>query len=304
MDGQDFLTEYRNISNKLKKRFLRRPNVAEASDHFRQLAKRLDDHEEPEYAGVCYLATARCEQTIGNSYGEIESTIQAARSFLKAELLVQKLQNPSYEEHLASAVAAFQQAAKLQEEAGRPALAAGLHSELGEALENLGRPAEAMFFYEKALLLDASTGSILDTVLSRMRIADCYIALGDYHNALKLLTQVASFAAENDPCGLYSDRLANVEILRVILLLIIEPVPQNTPPHLLQVIDKYKWEGEHEPCPFLDPDISTLLQSIVMAIQVEDKEALLYLEDEVASLLTSQQRGLLRVLVAKELRKS
>jgi hypothetical protein len=35
MEGQDFLTEYRNISNKLKKRFLRRPNVAEASDHFR-----------------------------------------------------------------------------------------------------------------------------------------------------------------------------------------------------------------------------------------------------------------------------
>ena len=45
--------------------------------------------------------------------------IQAARSFLKAELVVQKLKNPSYEEHLASATAAFQQAAKLQEEAGR-----------------------------------------------------------------------------------------------------------------------------------------------------------------------------------------
>jgi hypothetical protein len=44
--------------------------------------------------------------------------LQAARSFLKAELLVQRLKNPSYEEHLASAMAAFQQAAKLQEEAG------------------------------------------------------------------------------------------------------------------------------------------------------------------------------------------
>jgi hypothetical protein len=29
--------------------------------------------------------------------------------------------------------------------------------------------------------------SILDTVLSRMRIADCHIALGDYHNSLKVI---------------------------------------------------------------------------------------------------------------------
>ena len=58
MEGQEFLTEYRNISNKLKKRFLgRRPNVSEASDQFRQLAKRLEDSEEPQYAAFCHLAT-------------------------------------------------------------------------------------------------------------------------------------------------------------------------------------------------------------------------------------------------------
>ncbi len=50
-----------------------------------------------------------------------------------------------------------------------------------------------------------------------------------------MFSQVANFAGENDPCGLYADRLANVEILRVLLLLIIEPAPQNTPPHLMQV---------------------------------------------------------------------
>ena len=58
MEGQEFLTEYRNISNKLKKRFLgRRPNVAEASEQFRQLGKRLEDSEEPQYAAFCHLAT-------------------------------------------------------------------------------------------------------------------------------------------------------------------------------------------------------------------------------------------------------
>ena len=57
MEGQEFLTEYRNISNKLKKRFLRRPNVSEASDQFRQLGKRLEDGDEPQYAAYCHLAT-------------------------------------------------------------------------------------------------------------------------------------------------------------------------------------------------------------------------------------------------------
>lgn len=57
MEGQEFLAEYRNISNKLKKRFLRRPNVSEASDQFRQLGKRLEDGDEPQYAAYCHLAT-------------------------------------------------------------------------------------------------------------------------------------------------------------------------------------------------------------------------------------------------------
>jgi hypothetical protein len=56
-----------------------------------------------------------------------------------------------------------------------------------------------------------------------------------YFSARQVLTQVANIGGENDPCELYSDRLASVEILRVLLLLIIEPSPQNTPPHLIQV---------------------------------------------------------------------
>ena len=59
MEGQEYLTEYRNISNKLKKRFLRRPNVSEASEQFRGLAKRLEDNEEPQYAAYCHLATGK-----------------------------------------------------------------------------------------------------------------------------------------------------------------------------------------------------------------------------------------------------
>ena len=110
MEGQEFLTEYRNISNKLKKRFLRRPNVSEASDQFRALGKRLDSVELlPQYAAPCHLATARCEQTVGNRPQEVEAMIAAARSFLRAEMEVQELGNPSFELQLCGAVHSYRQ---------------------------------------------------------------------------------------------------------------------------------------------------------------------------------------------------
>jgi len=297
------LTEYRNISNKLKKRFLRRPNVSEASDHFRQLAKRLEDAEEPQYAALCHLAVGRCEQTIGNNTGEVEAITQAARTFLRAEMEIQELGNPSFEEHLQSAISSYVQAAKLQEEAGRAKLAAGLYLEVGDALRKLKRPADALAYYQKAVELQAD--SVVDLIRAKMHVADCYIGTPDHHNALLVLSDVASLVDEHDPCELYADVQGNVEILMVLLLLIIQPSTHNTAPHLMQILDKYKWESDEDvdPCPILSTETSLLLQSVVMAVQVDDTEALLHLQDQLYPLLTDQQKYLLRVLVNQTLKK-
>merc|ERR1711915_471227 len=128
-------------------------------------------------------------------------------------------------------------------------------------------------------------------ILIKNKISDCFISLGDHHNGLKTLTELANFCMDNDPSQLFHNHLANIQILRVLLLLIIQPSHHNTPPHLLQVLDKYKWEceEEEEPCPYIDQDTSVLLQSIVMAVQVGDTDALVYLEDEIVDLLTHQQ---------------
>ncbi|CAG0914371.1 unnamed protein product [Notodromas monacha] len=80
--GDDFWTKYRGLAAKLKKRFLKKPNVAEVADEFRSLAKRLAGDEHRPLAGVCSLAVARCEQTIGNLPCEAEALLNAARLFL------------------------------------------------------------------------------------------------------------------------------------------------------------------------------------------------------------------------------
>ena len=74
----------------------------------------------------------------------------AARMFLKAEMEVQGLRNPSFEEHLTAASDCFSKAARLQEEAGSPQLAAYLLLELAEALVRLQRPAEALPVFQRA----------------------------------------------------------------------------------------------------------------------------------------------------------
>lgn len=75
----DVFTNYRNITNKIKKRFLKKPNYTEASEQFGTLTRVLKQQECPQYAGFCCLAKARCESILGNSAAEVESLLEAAR---------------------------------------------------------------------------------------------------------------------------------------------------------------------------------------------------------------------------------
>ena len=85
----------------LHRRFLRRPNVSEASDQFSRLAKRLESQEEPQYAAACYQAVAKCEQSIGgNQVGEVEAHVAAARAFFKAETDITTINCNSLQLHL------------------------------------------------------------------------------------------------------------------------------------------------------------------------------------------------------------
>jgi len=305
MEGQEYLTEYRNISNKLKKRFLRRPNVSEASEQFRGLAKRLEDNDEPQYAAFCHLATGRCEATVGNSPGEIEAITAAARSFLKSEIEIQTLNNPSFEFQLTSAVSCYSQASKLQEDQGRAQLAGSLTMELASALWRLRRPTEALPYYQRAAELFEK--DILDLMQAKLKVAACHMKTLDFHNALLVLSDVANIGSENDPLDIVEVQ-ENCEILRVLLLLIIEPSSHNTSPHLLNVLQKYRntedgLDLDKPISPHISIEMSDLLQSLVMATDTINTESLLYLEDELVTHLSDQQRGLLRVLVSQTIKK-
>ncbi|KAG0730058.1 Factor VIII intron 22 protein [Chionoecetes opilio] len=173
-----FLVQYRGISSKLKKRFLRKPNVAEASDEFGQLARELSDGEAWAQAGLCCVAVAKCEQTLLNASTEVSAVTQAARYFLKAETVNHQLHCPSFNEHLMTAISCFQHAIQLYNDQAKPALAASLAVELGQALRSLGKPSEALTYLCMATDLHAASPFHHLTCLGH--IASCKIELGKW----------------------------------------------------------------------------------------------------------------------------
>jgi len=316
----DYLTEYRNISNKLKKRFLRRPNVSEASEQFARLAKKLESQEEPQYEASCYLAVAKCEQSVSNQPGEMEANISAARAFFKAETNITSINCNSLQQHLTNAISSYCKAIRILEEMGNSAQASGLCLEVGDKLQNLSKVSEAARFYQRAADIRSGQNNSsmgLEYVQSRQKVASCLINMGDYHNALVALTEIATITqnlvGQKVPANsVYADILCSCEILRVLLVLLIDPTPQAMSATYTNVIEKYAWEsdsdnkrgakevaegGSHPS--YLPEQTFLLLQSVVMAVQLRDAGALAELEDCLVLVLEEmpQQRELLRKLV-------
>ncbi|XP_054976872.1 40-kDa huntingtin-associated protein [Sorex araneus] len=193
----DFLARYRQVSNKLKKRFLRKPNVAEAGEQFAQLGRELRAQECLPYAAWCQLAVARCQQALFHGPGEALALTEAARLFLRQERDTrERLVCPAaYGEALQAAASALGAAVRLHVELGQPAAAAALCLELAAALRDLGQPAAAAGHYLRAahmqlpLLPLAALQALGDA-------ASCLLLARDYTRALAVFTHMQLLARE------------------------------------------------------------------------------------------------------------
>jgi len=303
----DVLGQYRAITSKLKRRFLKKPNVSEASDQFGSLAKELKRQDCPQYAGFCSLAKARCENTLSNATGEVEALTEAARLFLEAEKNCVELRCPAFEEHLTEAIHLFNQAIKTHCAQGNSALGACLCLEIGDALRHMNRPHEAMVHYQHAAELQHQNP--IDAIQSMTLVASCKIETGDFDGALSVLTEMAYFAEERGAMGQqqgklqgpYQEILARCEIGRVLLLMLLQPTPQRIRPQHAQILEKYSEESDlaKYPVDYMNKDLYLLLQSVVMVCQSHDVEALKELEKELWSYLEPEQQHLLHLITLK-----
>ncbi|XP_028378796.1 40-kDa huntingtin-associated protein [Phyllostomus discolor] len=197
-DAGDFLARYRQVSNKLKKRFLRKPNVAEAGEQFGQLGRELRAQECLPYAAWCQLAVARCHQALFHGPGEALALTEAARLFLRQERDArQRLVCPAaYGEPLQAAASALGAAVRLHLELGQPAAAAALCLELAAALRDLGQPAAAAVHFQRAAYLQLPQLP-LAALHALGDAASCQLLARDYNGALALFTRLQRLAQEH-----------------------------------------------------------------------------------------------------------
>ncbi|XP_061264890.1 40-kDa huntingtin-associated protein [Bos mutus] len=329
----DFLARYRQVSNKLKKRFLRKPNVAEAGEQFAQLGRELRAQECLPYAAWCQLAVARCQQALFHGPGEALALTEAARLFLRQERDArQRLACPAAAgEALQAAAAALGAAVRLHLELGQPAAAAALCLELAAALRDLGQPAAAAGHFQRAAQLQLPQLP-LAALQALGHAASCQLLARDYSGALALFTHMQRLARElggipSQPpppqpaapgpplppgagppaaaapaaLGAFADVLVRCEVSRVLLLLLLQPPPAKLLPEHAHTLEKYAWEafdghGQDSSGP-LPEELFLLLQSLVMATHEKDTEAVKSLQVEMWPLLSAEQNHLLHLVL-------
>ncbi|PIK41361.1 putative factor VIII intron 22 protein [Apostichopus japonicus] len=198
------------------RRFLRKPNVAEAIQQFGALGRALDSQECPPYAAMCSLAQARCEHLQGNQSWEVQYLVDSANHFLKAHWSDETLKCPNFQEHLMAAINCYNHALRVCIEQKQPALAAMYSLQLGDHLMKLGKPGEAITHYQRAAEFQYQTP--LDCLNSMAKVSSCKINIGDYDGALTTLTEMEYLVRERGtrnhtgrPLGAYSESLPAVK---------------------------------------------------------------------------------------------
>ncbi|XP_063201696.1 40-kDa huntingtin-associated protein-like [Chroicocephalus ridibundus] len=328
-DG-DFLSRYRLVSAKLRRRFLRKPNVAEAAEQFAALARELRAQESLPYAAWCQLAVARCAQSLFHGPAEAAALAEAARLFLRQERdLRQRLGlRGGFGEHVAAAQSCGAFAARLHLERGQPALAAGLCLELAAALRDTGRPARAAAALQRAAELLAAARLPLEALRCLAERASCLLLGRDYAGALAALTRAQALAGAAlggggaaGGGGAFVEVLWRCEVSRVLLLLLLQPPPAKLLPEHARTLEQYCWEaaeggaaagpgggggvgaggGLPAAAGYLPGELFLLLQSAVLACQEKDAEALKALQAELWPLLSAEQNHLLHLVLQEML---
>uniref|UniRef100_A0A8C5KN36 Factor 8-associated gene A n=1 Tax=Jaculus jaculus TaxID=51337 RepID=A0A8C5KN36_JACJA len=332
-EAGDFLARYRQVSNKLKKRFLRKPNVAEAGEQFGQLGRELRAQECLPYAAWCQLAVARCQQALFHGPGEVLALTEAARLFLRQECDARQCLGcpAAYGEPLEAAASALNAAVRLHLELGQPAAAAALCLELAASLRGLGQPAAAAGHFQRAAQLHLPLLP-LAALQALGDAASCLLLARDYTGALTVFTRMQRLAREHgghparalppppppphpsppppgpgsaapppSTLGAFSDVLVRCEVSRVLLLLLLQPPPAKLLPEHAQTLEKYSWEAfdshGQDSNGQLPEELFLLLQSLVLATQEKDTEAIKTLQVEMWPLLTAEQNHLLHLIL-------
>ncbi|CAH2043134.1 unnamed protein product, partial [Iphiclides podalirius] len=285
-----FDEQYININTKLKKRFMRKPNVSEATNEFVGLAIQCEHSEQPAFAGQTYVGAAKCEALAGNYLGEADQYLAAARQFIKAEqkLLALRFYSPD-RENLEAAIGCYMQALSKYPE--KSLIRTSILMELANNLLSLNHKLEAVAYCEQAL--DTVRDSAMKLMYSR-NLLNLLIDCGKFDTAFHLANTIY-----DSNTSIPEEVLSEIQLSRVLLALLVEPDEGSKPESLKQLFTNLMNDVECDAIPF-NTDLRLKLQSIIICNANSDLQSLISVAVDTKQFLTTQQAEMLQALISEE----
>ncbi|KAK9888208.1 hypothetical protein WA026_000476 [Henosepilachna vigintioctopunctata] len=296
--GIEELDHFRSISKKLKKTFFKKPNETEALDSYTTLAREWENSGLHSYAGLCWTAAAKCENSLGNATGEVTDLVKSARQYASAEENNVRVGSVRFGfDNLQASLNSYSSAAAKYEK--KSSLVVTLNLEVVEFLEKIGRGDLAEDYLKEALNHCSNGGDFMKVHCLNL-LAKKFIEEADYLPALNTFTEIHNSVVKLPPNAAYADILLKCEISRVLLLLILKPPPQKLTPELAKILERYTWGDRNDDslknCK-MSEYLFVLLESLVTTCQSADKSYIVDLEGQLWPFLDVNQKTLLHILV-------
>lgn len=207
------------------------PNVSEVLDDYSRLAITFEEAGIYQYAAMCQLGVAKCENYLQNSMAEYQALLKAARLFLKADnemdALLLRSNRPEYRD---TALHCFTQAVEKCPD----------DSVIKAAIIREMMPLQP--HYESTSTFNSPAHRIYELELAAERC----IKNHDYLKALQQLDDIVDNIYERKKQHLYQEVLARVEIFRVLLLVALTLPPARQTPAHIKLIEFYAQLAEFE----------------------------------------------------------
>lgn len=332
----DYNAAFKSISAKLKKKFLRKPNIGEAIDEYTSLSRQLENEECYGLSGYCLQQVAKCHHSVGNTVSESGALQQAAKLYLTSEICSSiEIGSLTLDEDLMSAISLYEDAIRLHCDQNEKLLAGKLCLELADIMgKKFDRYFEALPYYERAITLlssshpnSSNTITNLDQVLLvQCKLAALQVNTCDFSGALDTYTDICNSILKvcqksptieepnanieyDEPLGIYSKLLVESDITKLLLLLYLKPTKLKA--EHSNTLEVYSWfqtlsnpNLNYMPVVCMDKDKFILLQSFVMACQSNDAEILYTLQTELWTVLSMIQNYLVDLITQQLLTSS
>ncbi|XP_037935317.1 uncharacterized protein LOC119669484 [Teleopsis dalmanni] len=229
---QNIIEQYLKTSVRLKKferivfkRFA--PNVSEVLSEFSSLAKKFEDAGIYQYAAMCHLGVAKCENSNANTVNECHAYLRAARSFRLAMNTSENLSfRTSQNQYNEGAIRCYTQAVQRCPD---DVLRCAIIREMKPAFEgtsSFSSPGHRIFELE-------------------LSAHEC-LQKNDFMEALQQLEEITDDIYERKKQLLYEDLLKRVEILRLLLIIALRLPPARQSPSHIKLTEYYYQLGNFE----------------------------------------------------------